>query len=239
MRRLAAIAALAALAAAPVRAAVMDDFIMFDRSYIPALALTNQPQKPQGAIDESMRRLDAAWAKLLAALPASDKADPAYAAAIARADKGIKEAQRLSREGSRAAAHGALEEVRVAFWEARTKKGVDFYQDGMTAFHETMEAFTDLAGKPDADTKKLRELLDESSALWQKVEAAQFDAARFGFDADRTARLQGLVKKEREVLTQLDAALKAGDRVRLAEGAKAMKGTFSQAYLLFGDFTGL
>ncbi|MCU0897078.1 MAG: hypothetical protein MUC55_06215 [Burkholderiales bacterium] len=239
MKLLAAVVTLAALVAAPAGAAVMDDFIVFDRSYIPALALTNQPQKPQAAIDESMKRLDAAWAKLLAALPASEKADPVYAAAIARSEKGIKEAQRLSREGARAAAHGALEEVRVAFWEARTQKGVDFYQDRMTAFHETMEAFTDLAAKPDADAKKLRALLDESSSLWRKVETAQFDAARFGFDADRTARLQGLVKKERDVLAQLDAALEAGDRAKLAEGAKALKGTFSQAYLLFGDFDGL
>jgi hypothetical protein len=48
-----------------------------------------------------------------------------------------------------------------------------------------------------------------------------------------------MVKKEREILTQLLGILASVNQEGLAKTAGAMKGNFSQTYLLFGDFTGL
>jgi HPt (histidine-containing phosphotransfer) domain-containing protein len=230
--------ALIALAAAgAVRAELVDEMMMLDRAYVPALVLTNQPQKPAAATAESLRRLHAAWAKFQAALPPAER--PAYAAAIAESDAKIKEADRLLAGGSRQSAHDALESVRISFWKARAARGVEYYPDRLTAFHEEMEVVVDLAENPAADATKLKRHLAEASALWSRVEGARFDAARHGFDAEQTARLQALVRKEREILSQLDAAVAAGNRAEVAAGAKALKGNFAQTYFLFGDFSGL
>jgi len=48
-----------------------------------------------------------------------------------------------------------------------------------------------------------------------------------------------MVKKEREILTQLSGILESGNQESLAKTAEAMKGNFSLTYLLFSDFTGL
>lgn len=231
------IAAIAIAAAGVARAGMIEDTIVLDRAYIPALVLTNQPQKPAASTSESLQRLTAAWAKFQVALPPADR--PAYAAAIAESDPKIKSADKLLASGSRQAAHDALEGVRIAFWKARVAQGVDYYPDRLTAFHEAMEPLVDLSVNPTADATKLRRRLEETSALWSRVESARFDASLYGFDAEKTAQLQGLIRKERGILSQLEAAIGSGNRDELAAGAKTLKGTFSQTLLLFGDFSGL
>ena len=231
------IAVVAIAAAGAARAGAIEDMIVLDRAYIPALALTNQPQKPAAATSESLQRLNAAWARFQAALPPADRA--AYAAAIAESDAKIKAADKLLASGSRQAAHDALEAVRIAFWKARVAQGVDYYPDRLTAFHEAMEPLVDLAANPATDATKLKRQFEETSALWSRIEGARFDAALFGFDAEKTAQLQALVRKERGILSQLDAAIGSGNRGELEAGAKTLKGTFAQTLLLFGDFSGL
>jgi hypothetical protein len=231
------IAVVAIAAAGAARAGVIEDTIVLDRAYIPALVLTNQPQRPATATSESLQRLNAAWVKFQAALPPADR--PAYAAAIAESDAKIKSADKLLASGSRQGAHDALEGVRIAFWKARVAQGVDYYPDRLTAFHEAMEPLVDLAANPAADATKLKRRLDETSVLWSRVESTRFDASLYGFDAEKTAQLQSLIRKERGILSQLEAAIGSGNRDELAAGAKALKGTFSQTLLLFGDFSGL
>jgi len=231
------IAMIAIVAAGAARAGAIEDTIVLDRAYIPALVLTNQPQKSAAATSESLQRLTAAWARFQAALPPADRA--AYAAAIAESDAKIKTADKLLASGSRQAAHDALEGVRIAFWKARVAQGVDYYPDRLTAFHEAMEPLVDLAAIPPTDATKLKRQFEETSALWLRVEGARFDAALYGFDAEKTAQLQALVRKERGILSQLDAAIGSGNRGELEAGAKTLKGTFAQTLLLFGDFSGL
>ena len=227
----AAVAALALSAAGAAVAGPIEDAVAFDRVYVPALVLTNQPQKP-AATAEALARLKAAWPKLQAAA-LND------AAAIAETDASIREAEKRLSSGSRQAAHDALEGVRLALWKARAARGVDYYPDRLTAFHEVMEQVVDSAAARAFDAPKLERELAEASALWSRVEDARFDAALFGFDAERTARLNGLVKKEREILAQLEASLALGNRETLAAGAKALRANFGQTYMLFGDFSGL
>jgi hypothetical protein len=228
----AGVAALALIAAGAANAGPIEDAVALDRAYVPALVLTNQPQKPAAATTEALARLKSAWPKLRGA--ASNDA-----AAIAETDAKIREAEQLLGAGSRQGAHDALEGVRIALWKARAARGLDYYPDRLTAFHEEMETIVDLAAEPAFDAAKLKRQLAEASALWSRVEGARFDATLFGFDAERTARLNGLVKKEREILGQLDASLASANREAVAAGAKALRANFGQTYMLFGDFTGL
>lgn len=220
-------------------AALVEDMVAFDRAYIPGLALSNQPDKPATAVEESMRRLNTGWEKFLQSLSKSDRENAALGKAIAESGARIDEARKLVAAGKRAQAHEALEGVRIAFWKARTAMGIDYLPDRFTAFHEPMEEFVDLAGKPGADAGKLKSFLGELSARWSDVEKAKLDVGLFKFSGEKAGTYANMVKKEREILTQLSGILESGNQESLAKTAGAMKGNFSQTYLLFGDFTGL
>lgn len=212
--------------------------VTFDRAYIPGLALSNQPDKPAAAVEESMRRLNTGWEEFLQSLSKSDRENASLGKAIAESGPKIVEARNLVAAGKRPQAHEALEGVRIAFWKARTAMGIDYLPDRFTAFHEPMEKFVDLA-KPGADAAKLKNLLGELSARWSDVEKAKLDVGLFKFSAEKAATYANMVKKEREILTQLSGVVESGNQEVLAKTAGAMKGNFSQTYLLFGDFTGL
>ena len=92
----------------------------------------------------------------------------------------MAEAEKLAAAGKRKDAHEALEMVRIAFWKARSDMGIDYLLDLLTAFHEPMEAFVDLAEKPGADPAKLKSLLAELSEKWTIVEKAKLDTKLFG-----------------------------------------------------------
>ncbi len=71
------------------------------------------------------------------------------------------------------------------------------------------------------------------------VEKAKLDTKLFGFNEEKTAKYAGQVKKEREILNALSGLIDGKDQVALAKAAGTVKTTFSQTYMLFGDFSGL
>ena len=71
------------------------------------------------------------------------------------------------------------------------------------------------------------------------VEKAKLDTKLFGFNEEKTAKYTGQVKKEREILNALSGLIDGKDQVALAKAAGTVKTTFSQTYMLFGDFSGL
>jgi hypothetical protein len=151
----------------------------------------------------------------------------------------VAEAEKLAAEGKRKDAHEALETVRIVFWKARKDMGIDYFLDLLTAFHEPMETFVDLAEKPDADPARLRSLLAELSEKWTVVEKTKLDTELFGLSEEKAVKYAGMVKKEREVLSSLPALIDGGDQDALVKTAGTVKTTFSQTYMIFGDFSGL
>ncbi len=69
----------------------------FERVFIPALALSNQPKQPVERVEQALHRLKASWPEFRKRF----SIEPALAA------------------GKRAEAHDVLEGVRLAFFEAR------------------------------------------------------------------------------------------------------------------------
>lgn len=223
----------------PVIGGLIDDMVILDRSYIPALALTNQSDKPAGAVVESMRRLNSAWPLFIRSLSKADRESPVLAQAVSVAGAKIQEANGLVAAGKRKDAHEALETVRNAFWKARAAMNIQYLPDLMTAFHEPMEHFYDLVVRPGSNPKDLAALLEELSARWADVEKTRPDPKLFGLNEEQVGRFTVLVKKEREILTKLSGILRTGNAEAISKTAGSMKGTFAQAYLVFGDFSGL
>ena len=220
-------------------AALIDDMANLDKAYVAALVLSNQPDKPAEAVTASMKRLTESWKKFVDGLSPADRDNKSLKSAISQVSGSVAEAEKLAAAGKRKDAHEALETVRIAFWKARSDMGIDYLLDLLTAFHEPMEAFVGLAEKPGADPAKLKSLLAELSEKWTIVEKAKLDTKLFGLNEEKTTRYTSLVKKEREILTSLTALIVGKDQAALAKTAGTVKTTFSQAYMVFGDFNGL
>jgi len=217
------------LASAAAHAGLLEDMAAFERAFIPALALTNQPQQPAERVAASLRRLTGAWPGLRSAFSGRGAA---LEQAIRAADAALPQAQRLLAEGRRADAHEALESIRPTFLEARRANGIELYVDRLTEFHHVMEETVKAAqgGAP------LRGLLEQASALWTRAERPGFDAALFGFDDAKYAELRRRVQGERETIEALRAALERGETAQVRELAGQMKTRFAQIYVMFGDF---
>jgi hypothetical protein len=166
------------------QAAILDNSIALDAVYIPALSLTNAKPGDTAAAAKAraaMQRLDADWPALRAALlkDLSGKA-PAQAAAarktLAQVDQALAEARKAMAAGNNAAAHTALEDVRIDLMKLRSAQGVDYFMDRLTAFHEPMEVLA-LAGntlKPQdltpAKRAEMEKTYAEARALWRSIE---------------------------------------------------------------------
>lgn len=78
-----------------VSAGFVEEMVALDRDYIPALAITNQPEKPEALVKEAMSHLENAWGRFLKTLTPVQKEDPILKPALKEAEKHIKAALSL------------------------------------------------------------------------------------------------------------------------------------------------
>ena len=218
---------------------VRDPMVALDRAYVPALALTNMPGKDAQS-REATRRLSEAWAGFTKTIDPAFKRDRTLAKVLAESTEKITAAAALAGAGQIAKAHDALEHVRGALWKWREARGLVYFPDSLTAFHDEMEHLVDLGAKG-ADREAQRKAYASARSRWVDVERAaeRFEAKLYGFDAARIERLRGLMAKERALLDDYAVALAASNPQALAGAGRALKGNFAQTYFLFGDFAGL
>lgn len=220
---------------------LLADMVTLDRAYIAALAVTSLEKVEPS--QKSMAILIPTWAafqaKYIAANPTDAQWRPDFDAVsgmIGRADEIVQTGTGL------VAAHDELEGVRITLMELRERNGLPYFVDHLTRYHEPMEAIV-LAAKgktPEtlsaADLETIRTNLPQAQAIWADVAAAPFDPALFGFAPERQAAMQTQLGAETQALTQLQAALDAGDSVAIIQKSVALKGIFAPIFMMFGDF---
>jgi hypothetical protein len=221
------------------RAGVVEDSVLLDRSYVPALALTNQKDKPQSIVEESIHRFSVAWDKFTKSVLMDERSRAVFEKAIQQSSPKVAEAARLAGADKRKDAHEALETVRSTFQKARGDSGILYLPDLFTAFHEPMEEFAEFLSRPNLDQVELKGRIDRLSQLWKDVERTGLDQKLFDIGPEKAMKYRELTGKEREVLTQIEGLIVSGQHQDLSKAATAMKGYFSQAYFVFGDFSGL
>lgn len=236
-RAIAGLALAAALTATAAHADPRTAMIALERAYVPALAMTNMP----GKVAESriaIGRLEGAWAAYVKTLERGLAGDKAFAAIVAKTSASVQAASAAAGSGDITKAHETLEHVRGDFGAWRAARGIEYFPDALTRFHDAMEHLVDVAAKR-ADANGRREAYALARSRWIDVERALggFDAALYGFDAARAGRLREMIAKERALLDDYAAAMVEGER--LAAAGRALKGNFAQTYFLFGDFSGL
>lgn len=249
LRHGATVLGLALALAGGARAAVLDNSIALDAVYIPALSLTNAaPGTP--AADKAraaMQRLDAAWPALRAALLQDLTAGtPAQAAAarktLAKVDGSLAASRKAVAANDFKGAHGALEDVRIDLMHLRRARGVDYFMDRLTAFHEPMEVLA-LAGAstaPQALTPAKREELEkvfaEARALWREIEQNLPNPQAYGLDAAQRAQFDKGMADETAALSRLSDALRGSDNAALLKAATAIKPPFARTFTAFGRY---
>ena len=234
-----------------VQAGVLDTSIALDAVYIPALSLTNAKPGDTAAADKAraaMQRLDADWPALRAALLTDlSGRTPAQAAAarktLAQVDKALAESRKAIAAGDNAAAHAALEDVRIDLMKLRTAQGVDYFMDRLTAFHEPMEVLA-LAGntlKPQDLTPAKRAELEKTyaaaRALWRSVEQNQPDLKTYRLSEAQQAQFTKGMTDVSAAMTRLSEALRGDDNAALLKAAAAIKPPFARTFTAFGRYT--
>lgn len=220
------------LVAMTARAGLLDDMVALERAYVPVLALTNQPGK-QAESTAALQRFERAWTEFRAA--DAVRADRSLQGVLDGAESYIAKARREIAAGDLKEAHEALEHLRHTFWHWRTGKGIEYFPDRLTAYHDQMELLADAATHA-AGRGKFVTALQQARARWADVTRAKFDGQLHGFDAAKLGRMSALIAREGEALAKLEQLGPGGDAAALAAEAKTLKGTFAQIYFLFGDF---
>ncbi len=246
MRRLfLAFALVLTLASTPALSGVHEDMVALDRAYVPALALTGQPKaEPAQA---ALKRLRAEWNAFHARY---GTAPPGYGAAAwtrcsDEIEGAISAAEAALAAGKGGLAHVELERIREAQLALRRGAKQPYFLDDLTVFHEAMERLAGPAsGKTgstitDAEIAAIAAALPEAERSWQEVVAKRGEASRQGLTPEVGQAVQRDIDAETQILTDLKAALAAGDRALIVEKANASKPTFSRLFQRFGDFSGL
>ena len=233
------------------QAAILDNSIALDAVYIPALSLTNAKPGDTAAAAKAraaMQRLDAEWLALRAALlkDLSGKT-PAQAAAarktLAQVDQALAEARKAIAAGNNAAAHTALEDVRIDLMKLRSAQGVDYFMDRLTAFHEPMEVLA-LAGstlKPQdltpAKRAEMEKTYAEARALWRSIEQNLPDPKAYQLSEAQQAQFNKGMADVTQALSRLSDALRGADNAALLKAAAAIKPPFARTFTAFGRYT--
>jgi hypothetical protein len=220
---------------------IASDSAVFDKAYIPALALSgqNEPEKTRAAMDQ----LKAAWGVYAGAHRQYKPADATWGKGFADIDSAIAKADAIVTSGANMSqAHDALEPVRIILMQLRRKNGIDYFVDYQTAFHEPMEAIAlTVKGKTPQtltaqDIDSIRKHIPTLDARWSALQNARFEPQPFGFDSARSAKLQQLIAAETQAIAALKKALAQPDKAALIQRAAAIKPPFAQMFMLFGAF---
>lgn len=218
------------------------DMVKFDKVYIAALALTNQDKAD--ASRKAIQALREAWQAFSAKYADANPADKPWRTDFAAVDKQVAQAVAIIGTPGKAMgeAHQALEGVRNVLMRLRQRNGIDYYIDGLTAFHHPMEDIV-LTAKDktaqtlsDADVGKIRGLLAEAEKHWRAVAASKPDAATYQLSAAQADDVAKLVQLESAALAALKDALAAGDKAQIAKTAVGIKPNFAKLFVSFGDF---
>jgi hypothetical protein len=232
------------------QADILDDSVALDAVYIPALSLTTVKPGDAAAADKAraaMQRLDARWPALRAALLQDlSGGTPAQSAAarktLSQVDASLAASRKAVAANNFAAAHTALEAVRIDLMKLRVARGVDYFMDRLTAFHEPMEVLA-LAGSstlPQDLTPARRAAMEEAfaqaRALWRSIEQHLPNPPAYGLNEARLAQFNKGVADVTAALARLSDALRGADNAALLKAAAAIKPPFARTFTAFGQY---
>lgn len=242
MKRFVTLAAMVLLLAGFSTSDLRREMVALDRVYIAALALTSQGKV--AASRKAVHALSQAWADFARRNYDANPDDLQWRADFNAVGKRVNEAVTTvsSPATDLARAHEVLEDVRNVLMSLRRRNRIDYYIDGLTAFHHPMEDIV-LAAKDksaqtlsDADIGGIRNMLQQADVRWQAVEATPPDTDVYRLSASQEQDVITLVKLERSALESLKVALNSGNKAQIVAAAVGIKPNFAKLFMTFADF---
>lgn len=243
-------ALLLAMTGMAAQAGVLETSVAIDGVYIPALSLTSAAQTSAPAADKAqaaLQRLQSLWPALRASL-SSDLAGgtSAQQAALRKAlisvDADLLAAGKAVAARDFKGAHESLEGVRITLMDLRVSRGVDYFVDRLTAFHEPMEVLALAGNAPPtagaltpAKRVELEKAFVHARVLWRGVEAKLPIGKVYVLDGGRLAQFEKGVADETAALSRLSDALRSADTTALLKAAAATKPPYARAFTAFGQ----
>lgn len=220
---------------------IRHDMVKLDKVYIAALALTSQ-----GKVAESRKAVDALqkeWQEFNNRHANAKSGDKQWKPDFDRVSGMVNEAVKIAASDRKIAdAHEALEHVREVLMKLRQRNHIDYFIDGLTAFHEPMEvivlAAKDKTGETltEADIASIRKTLPQAEQAWRRVAATMLNANDYMLTPAQTDDARKLMSLESVSLAALKDALAMGDKARIAQAAVGIKPNFAKLFMTFGDF---
>jgi flagellar biosynthesis chaperone FliJ len=226
-------------------AGLVQDIVLFDQNYIPALELTRYGSGE--AVNAAMQQLQTHWRQFHSRYYTFELDDPYWRSDFDFVTLMIAEAADIVRSGGNLLeAHRALAGVRKVFMQIRLRNRIDYFLDYLTAFHEPMEAIVRAATDktPESititDVDDMRIALPEALRLWERVCRQQPDTELFALDTERLIHLQTYIRQENDALEQLQHTLQGlgeqVDEASIIRAALSIRPPFVRLMMLFGDF---
>lgn len=226
---------------------LLQDMVNLEKTYIPALFLTSQPDKLPAA-QKAMIIYRAEWNRFKTAY-VDYKPDYAnWGIYFDEIECAIIDAEAVvasvtpENPGSLTHAHEALEAVRETMLSLRPQNGFSkFITDKLTVYHGPMEHIV-LSLKTQPMSAELIADVEASYPLavkaWSEVEKCPVDPGMWGFSPEQMLEYYGHLSNERAALENLAAALESGnpDAIKAA-GVMALKLPFVGTFMFFADMT--
>jgi hypothetical protein len=220
---------------------IRQDMVKLDKVYIAALALTSQGKVAASRV--AVNDLQKTWRGFKDRHYSANPRDPQWKPDFDRVTGFVDEAVKIiASERKVSDAHEPLEHVRQVMMQLRLRNRIEYFIDGLTAFHEPMEMIV-LAAKDktgatltDADMARVLNTLPQAEQAWQRVTVAKFDAADYLLAPAQTDDARKLMTLESSALIALKEALGTSDKARIAQTAVAIKPNFAKLFMIFGDF---
>jgi hypothetical protein len=221
--------------------ALLAGMASLDRTYVPALMLTEEPEGNTARAVMAVKELKQTWVTFLAVYGRALEDAPDWVAAAGRVEDHILKADDMAMLGRLDGANMALRKGRAALMEFRRGADLAYFPDLLAVYQPVMESIVATAGDGKltaAETEAVRRALEDALHLWEEVRAAEFDARVFAFSEEKARRLRDHIEEEAASLVALDWALGHGDGVAAAKAARSLKPPFASAYGMFGSFGG-
>lgn len=132
-----------------------------------------------------------------------------------------------------------LEHVKYELADLRDRYGVDYYLDGLYDFEGSLSLLREAANDEMLcfmEWSEYEQLLRETRRSWEKLCAEPFDAALFGFDAQKQSRLREEQQAMAEALGRFAETVSCADRLEMARSSNALQPAFLKVLKLFGAF---
>ncbi len=207
---------------------------LIDQLYVPSLALTNAGNATGS--NKALSLLQEHWDDFeeMYAMRFSPQ-QRTYLDSIARF---IQYSRQLTNSGKLAEAHEALEHVRWLALELRNDLDIDYYLDGLTLYHDTMEQLVKAARISGDSTAsaKIDSLYPIARRKWENAARHSPDTAAFGLSVQDLAGITKAEDAETAALDNLGAALTSDDIAGIRKSATDLRPPFVQLFKSFGNF---